>query len=112
MKRQNKIFVNIGLTNNEKTIKQITDSLKHNNLFVKAGYKTKSSYKGINENTLVMYINTGLKLSKIIQVLENLCLVCNQESIAARINKNEFIIYSPKFIGEEIKFDSKYFKTV
>ena len=112
MKRQNKIFVNIGLTNNEKTIKQITDSLKQNNLFVKAGYKTKSSYKGINENTLVMYINTGLKLSKIIQVLENLCLVCNQESIAARINKNEFIIYSPKFIGKEIKFDSKYFKTV
>ena len=112
MKRQNKIFVNIGLTNNEKTIKQITDSLKQNNLFVKAGYKTKSSYKGINENTLVMYINTGLKLSKIIEVLENLCLICSQESIAARINKNEFIIYSPKFIGEEIKFNRKYFKTV
>ena len=59
-----------------------------------------------------MYINTGLKLSKIIEVLENLCLVCSQESIAARINKNEFIIYNPTFTGKKIKFNSNYFKTV
>ncbi len=112
MKRQNKVFLNIGLNNNDKNIEQIVSSLKQNNLFVKAGYKAKSSYKGINENTLVMFINTSLKLSKIIQVIENLCLVCNQESIATRINKNEFIIYNPTFTGEKIKFNSKYFKTV
>ena len=112
MKRQNKIILNIGLNNNDKTTEQIASSLNQNNLFVKASYKTKSSYKGVDESTLIIYINSGLKLSKIIQVLENLCLVCNQESIATRINKNEFIIYNPTFIGEEIKFNSKYFKTL
>ena len=112
MKRQNKIFLNIGLNNNDKTTKQIVSSLKQNNLFVKASYKTKSIYKGFDESTLIIYINSGLKLSKIIDVIENLCLVCGQECIAARINKNEFIIYNPKFTGEKIKFNSKYFKTV
>lgn len=109
MKRQNKIILNIGLNNNNKTTEQIASSLNQNNLFVKASYKTKSSYKGVDESTLIIHIKSGLKLSKIIDVIENLCLVCGQECIAARINKNEFIIYNPKFTGEKIEFNSNYF---
>ena len=54
MKRQNKIYLNIGLKNNPFKASQIIERLNYNGLSVKASLTKKSQSKGHKEQTLIV----------------------------------------------------------
>ena len=110
--RQNKIFLNIGLNNNNKTVDKIIYSLNYNGLTVEANMLTNSKYKDKKEPTLIIYSKSGLKLSKVINILENLCSTFNQNCIAMRYNLNELIVFNPYKQTDKIKFNPELFKTI
>lgn len=113
MKRQNKIFLNIGLNNSGHNWDfEIIDRLNYVGLSVKASMLKNSTYKGDKEQTLVIYSDSSYKLSKVIEIIENLCLSLNEECIALKYNLNDIIIYNPYLETEQIKFNDKYFKTL
>lgn len=118
MKRQNKIFINIGLnncpinSNHDLRIFSIIDRLNFVGLSVKASMLKNSTYKGEKEETLVIYSDSSYKLSKVIEIIENFCLSLNQECISLKYNLNDIIVYNPYLETEKIKFNDKYFKTI
>lgn len=112
MKRQNKIYLNIGLRNNAFNTSQIIDRLNFNGLSVKASLTKKSQYNGHKEQTLIIYSNSPYKLSKVCEILENLCSVLTQECISLKYNLNDLIIYNQFKNIEPIKFNNQYFKTL
>ena len=112
MKRQNNIFLNIGLKNNPIEVSEITRRLNYNGLTVNASIIKTSQYNGYKEKTLVIYSNCAYKFSKVIQIIEDLCTVTKQDCIALKYNLNEIIIYNQFKNIEPIKFSNKYFKTL
>jgi len=112
MKRQNKIYLNIGLRNNAFNTSQIIERLNYRGLTVKAALTKISQYKGHKEETLIVYSNCPYKLSKVCEILENLCSVLTQDCISLKYNLTEIIIYDPFKNIEPIKFNNKYFKTL
>jgi hypothetical protein len=112
MKRQNNIFLNIGLKNCPIEVDEIIRRLNYNGLTVSASMTKKSQYNGRKEKTLVIYSNCSYKFSKVIQIIEDLCTVTNQDCIALKYNLNELIIYNQFKNIEPIKFENKYFKTL
>lgn len=112
MKRQNKIFINIGLNNCPIKSNKIIDRLNYVGLSVKASMLKNSTYKGDKEQTLVIYSDSSYKLSKVIEIIENFCLSLNQECISLKYNLNDIIVYNPYLKTEQIKFSDKYFKTI
>ena len=112
MKRQNKIYLNIGLKNNPFTPSEIINRLNYLGLMVQASMTKKSQYKGHKEETLIVYSNCPYKFSKVIEILENLCTVLNQECISLKYNLNDLIIYNQFKNIEPIKFSNQYFKTL
>lgn len=112
MKRQNNIFLNIGLKNCPIQADEVINRLNYNGLTVNASMTKKSKYNGQKENTLVIYSNCAYKFSKVIQIIEDLCTVLNQECISLKYNLNEVIIYNQFKNVEPIKFENKYFKTL
>ena len=112
MKRQNNIFLNIGLKNNPIEVSEITRRLNYNGLTVNASMIKTSQYNGYKEKTIVIYSNCAYKFSKVIEIIENLCTVTGQDCIALKYNLNEVIIYNQFKNIEPIKFENKYFKTL
>ena len=112
MKRQNKIFLNIGLNNCPIKSNKIIQRLNYVGLSVKASMLKNSTYKGDKEQTLVIYSDSSYKLSKVIEIIENFCLSLNQDCISLKYNLNDIIIYNPYLETEKIKFNDKYFKTI
>ena len=112
MKRQNKIYLNIGLRNNAFNTSQIIDRLNYNGLTVKASLTKVSQYNGHKEQTLIIYSNSPYKLSKVCEIIENLCSVLTQDCIALKYNLTEIIIYDPFKNIEPFKFSNQYFKTL
>ena len=112
MKRQNNIFLNIGLKNCPINVSEVISRLNYNGLTVNASMTKKSQYNGQKEKTLVIYSNCAYKFSKVIEIIENLCTVTNQDCIALKYNLNELIIYNQFKNIEPIKFENKYFKTL
>ena len=112
MKRQNNIFINIGLNNCTIEVDEIIRRLNYNGLTVCASMIKKSQYNGQMEKTLVIYSNCAYKFSKVIQIIEDLCTVLNQDCISLKYNLNELIIYNQFRNVEPIKFENKYFKTL
>ena len=112
MKRENNIFLNIGLKNCPIQVDEIINRLNYNGLTVNGAMIKTSQYNGYNEKTLVIYSNCAYKFSKVIQIIEDLCTVTNQDCIALKYNLNELIIYNQFKNIEPIKFSNKYFKTI
>jgi len=112
MKRQNNIFLNIGLKNNPIEVSEIINRLNYNGLTVNASMIKTSQYSGQKEKTIVIYSKCAYKLSKVIEIIENLCNVLNQDCIALKYNLNEVIVYNQFKNIEPIKFENKYFKTL
>jgi len=112
MKRQNNIFLNIGLKNCPINVSEVINRLNYNGLTVSASMIKTSEYNGKKENTLVIYSNCAYKFSKVIEIIENLCTVTKQDCIALKYNLNEVIIYNQFKNVEPIKFKNKYFKTI
>ena len=112
MKRQNKIYLNIGLRNNAFNTSQIIGRLNYRGLTVKAALTKVSQYNGHKEETLIIYSNSSYKLSKVCEILENLCSVLTQDCIALKYNLTEIIIYDPFKNIEPFKFSNQYFKTL
>lgn len=112
MKRQNKIYLNIGLKNNPLTPSEIIYRLNYLGVMVQASITKKSQYKGQKEETLIVYSNCPYKFSKVAEIIENLCTVLNQECISLKYNLNDLIIYNQFKNIEPIKFNNQYFKTL
>lgn len=112
MKRQNNIFLNIGLKNCPIQVSEVISRLNYNGLTVNASMIKTSQYNGQKEKTLIIYSNCAYKFSKVIEIIENLCTVTNQECISLKYNLNELIIYNQFKNVEPIKFENKYFKTL
>jgi len=112
MKRENKIYLNIGLKNNPFKASEIINRLNYLGVMVQASITKKSQYKGHKEQTLIVYSNSGYKLSKVCEILENLCSVLTQDCIALKYNLTEIIIYDPFKNIEPFKFSNQYFKTL
>lgn len=112
MKRQNNIFLNIGLKNCPIQVSEVISRLNYNGLTVNASMIKTSQYNGQKEKTLIIYSNCAYKFSKVIEIIENLCTVTNQDCIALKYNLNELIIYNQFKNIEPIKFENKYFKTL
>ena len=112
MKRQNNIFLNIGLKNCPIQVSEVISRLNYTGLTVNASMIKTSQYNGQKEKTIVIYSNCAYKFSKVIQIIEDLCNVLNQDCIALKYNLNELIIYNQFKNIEPIKFENKYFKTL
>jgi len=112
MKRQNNIFLNIGLKNNPIQVSEIISRLNYNGLTVNASIIKTSQYNGYKEKTIVIYSKCPYKFSKVIEIIENICKVTNQDCISLRYNLNELIVYNQFKNIEPIKFENKYFKTL
>ena len=112
MKRQNNIFLNIGLKNCPIQVSEVISRLNYTGLTVNASMIKTSQYNGYNEQTIVIYSNCAYKFSKVIEIIENLCTVTNQDCIALKYNLNDLIIYNQFRNIEPIKFENKYFKTL
>lgn len=105
----NYIKLNIGLENNPKTISELTDLLKIkwiviNNLAIKEG-----EFNGNPERTLVIEGETKLKKEFILKMIEHICKVATQESIAVKINGEGILVFNPEYKGERYEFNENFF---
>ena len=113
MLRKENFTLNIGLNNNPKNEQQIIESL------IYCGINTKDTnllfrlevgeYKGEKEKTLIVKGVTSFKLSKFVEIIENLCSVTNQECISTIVSNNKLLIYSETYKGKKQNFNNKYF---
>lgn len=113
MLRKEKFTLNIGLNNNPKNQQQIIESLlycgintKETNLLFRVEI---GEYKGEEEKTLIITGITSFKLSKFVEIIENICLVTNQECISTIVSNNKLLIYNETYKGKKQIFNDNFF---
>jgi len=110
MKRSNFLKLNIGLGNNPLTKKEIEYRLNKLGINVKKTNIITSQYLEEKEETLSIVCNTSLKLSKTMEILENLCNSMTQECIALVYENNNILLYNPFMTHKDkLKFNINYF---
>ena len=116
MKRNAKLILNIGLENNPFDKIAAYKRLKQTYLFEQSLFKDDiSTYKGKKERTLIVETTTSYRLSKVIEIIENLCNTFEQECIAIQYNQVQILIYNPTTklpTDEQLAFDKEVFKTL
>jgi hypothetical protein len=113
MLRKENFTLNIGLNNNPKNEQQIVESLYHCGINTKDTYLLCrleiGEYNGETERTLMIKGITSFKLSKFVEIIENLCLVTKQECISTIVSNNKLLIYNETYRGKKQIFNDKYF---
>jgi hypothetical protein len=97
MKRDTRLIVNIGLSNNPMEFSDLWDRIHRLGLFNSNKLTHSldiSTYKGKKEETVVLSGSTSLKFSKVAEIMESLCSVMNQECIAFKHGSNVTLIYA------------------
>jgi len=112
-KRKAKLTVNIGLGNNHLSLVAMKNKLEYLSLFSEAEYIYKvGEYLGVDELTLVATGYTALKLSKVIEILENICTSMTQDCVAMTYNNVEILLYNPTTRiapKDQLKFNPRLF---
>lgn len=111
-----KLLLNIGLLNNLLTVEQIIGTLQAWFETEKVEFKeTTATYKGLAEKTVVIKVTTDYHITTIVPLLEDMCKLMNQESLAMVLEEYKMMIYNPNYKGiienfKEHLFDYQDFK--
>lgn len=101
--------LNIGMDNNPLDHDGI---VRHFNLNPELGVyffaQGESEYQGKNENTMHLVGHNTLRLSYLIQRIEELCVHMHQECIAMKYNGQGIMVYNPNYSGDLIAFNPRY----
>lgn len=106
----NTLTLNIGLENNPKEAGNIVTLLDYWLSAEKSKNKTElSEYKGVKERTLIYTVQTNTNINTIVALIEDLCKLTTQESIAFTMDEYKMLVFNPNYKGEIFDFDEKYF---
>lgn len=107
------VQLNLGLNNNPYSEDQITAYFKLNSTFTYVEHRLDSGeYQGEVEPTFVVLLKVKDKLnqSHLLRAVEELCTLFMQDMIPMVTTRMKVMCYNDNYKGEEIMFNSKYFK--
>lgn len=110
--------LNIGLGNNPLDSVDICVKLRELGVTVTdIDIQTTKESNWCEEQVVVVDIETELTPSDLYLLIERMCVITEQETIAFRANNKTtpymgYIAYHPSYTGEFYEFNSQYFKTI